>query len=404
MLQINKDKLSQDCKATLADFMPVSSIKMQPKIITDIDDIIGLKDQWHALEDLSPNTVFFQSFDWCNHFLDFQKCNPAFKPVILTVYAGNVLVCLLPLTVQNKGSLSVLTGLCEPFQQYSEILLSPNFDFEVIKTAFIRGLNQIGADYVHLGQVREDGALARLLDGVVPATGERDGAPYVVLNGFENFESYRKTIRQKTRKNLRNARNRLERDAPVRHEIMKTGPAMQTLVDRVYEGREAWLERLGITSRAFRDADFKRFLDRFADNDIQHNIDVVGMSLYHGKEAISDQWGFVYHGRYYAFMATWNTDYEPYSPGRLHLGEVIKTGFAQGYEVVDFMIPASNYKKTYTTNVAPVSDYVLGLSLKGKLYAKLWLGFARPLSKKLFFSLPVGLRGLLVKKALPIVE
>ena len=52
----------------------------------------------------------------------------------------------------------------------------------------------------------------------------------------------------------------------------------------------------------------------------------------------------------------------------------------------------------------PVGDLVLPLTRIGSLYARLWLGFLRPRAKQLFFRLPAGLRQLLVKKVVPMVE
>jgi CelD/BcsL family acetyltransferase involved in cellulose biosynthesis len=150
--------------------------------------------------------------------------------------------------------------------------------------------------------------------------------------------------------------------------------------------------------------DFGAFLQRFSHPDKANGIETIAMSLMHGETPISDQWGFVYRGRYYAFMATWNPDYEAASPGRMHLGEVIQTCFEEGFDIADFMIPAASYKLTWTDHAAPVKDYVLALGLRGQIYTSLWLNFARPLSKRVFFALPAGVRGKLVKSVLPLVE
>ncbi|MGB7286394.1 MAG: GNAT family N-acetyltransferase [Salaquimonas sp.] len=378
------------------------------RVVSGVEEILGLESAWRKLELDCPNTVLFQSFDWCQNYLSFRAADESnaenFKPVVVTLWENKVLVGLMPLALQAKGRMTVLTGFSEPFQQYTEILLNPSIGKSKLRQVFLDSLKSTGADYFHFGQVRQDGQLARLLEGVVSPSGEQDAAPYVSLQAFDGYDEYLKTVKSKTRKNLRNARNRLERDAPVVHHIARHGDLMAQVVKRAYEGREAWLESLGITSRAFRDDDFQAFLNCCADDEQAKGIDTIAMSLTHGDTPISDQWGFVYRGRYYAFMATWNPDYEAASPGRLHLGEVIKTCFDEGFETADFMIPAASYKLTWTADAAPVRDYVLAISTRGTIYAKLWLDFARPLSKRIFFKLPAGLRGLLVKKILPTVE
>lgn len=378
------------------------------QIVSSDQDILSLEKEWRDLELDCPNTVLFQSFDWCRNHLLFSRTliqgDDRFRPVVITIRQGQKLVALLPLCLQRKSRMKVLTGFSEPFQQYTEILLSGAIDAMSVRQTLLDALKSTGADYFHFGQVRREGMLAKLFDGIVLPTGELDAAPYVVLKDFENYEEYLKTVRSKTRKNLRNARNRLEREGEVQHELCRSGPLMEEVVNRTFEGREAWLERMGITSRAFRDDDFKAFLNRFSNAQLAEGVDTLAMSLKQGKKSVSDQWGFVYRGRYYAFMATWNPEFEAISPGRIHLGEVIKACFDEGFETADFMIPASSYKLTWTAHAAPVSDYVLAMSTRGMLYSKLWLGFIRPLSKRVFFKLPAGLRGLLVKKVLPSVE
>ena len=380
-------------------------------IISDPAEILALGPAWEALEADCPDTVFFQSFAWCRNFLEFSRGKPGFAPRVITIRDNTAnstrrLVGILPLALQNKGRMKVLTGFAEPFQQYTDILLDPAADTDGLTPHLLTALKKTGADYVHFGQVREDSALARLTGDVLLPLGEKDAAPFVRLADFENHGEYHKTVRSKTRKNLRNAKNRLERDAPVTHETAYEGDLVCEVIHRAYDGREAWLERLGITSRAFQDEDFEAFLKRFCDGQEASvaAIRTIAMSLKHGDEPISDQWGFVYRGRYYAFMANWNPAYEASSPGRLHLGEVIKTCFDEGFETADFLIPASSYKLSWTDDMMPVCDLILPLTRKGSLYARLWLGFIRPRAKQLFFRLPAGLRQLLVKKVVPMVE
>lgn len=370
------------------------------KIHTETADILALEAAWRSLETASHDPLLFQSFDWCRSYVQFRlKVTPAsgsFRPVVVSLHSGDTVIAILPLAIQGNAGLKVLTGFTEPFQQYTEIVMRPDFMHTETGAMLRAALENTGADYVHLGQVRQNGTLATLLEGVATPSGEREAAPYVEISSYPDHATYEKTIRSKTRKNLRNARNRLEREAAVTHQITRSGPAMQKVVDRVFEGRAAWLERMGITSRAFSDSDFQAFLDHMS-GDGANGVDTIAMSLTHGDKAMSDQWGFVFKGRYYAFMATWNPEYEASSPGRLHLGEVVRTCFDEGFKVADFMLPAVDYKMTWTDKVAPVRDYVLPLSLKGHIYCRCWLDFARPLAKRLFFSFPARLRTTLLK-------
>jgi CelD/BcsL family acetyltransferase involved in cellulose biosynthesis len=299
--------------------------------------------------------------------------------------------------------LKCATGLCEPFQLYTELLLAPQIAPEEIAPILKRAFRDLPADYLHLGQVREEGTLARCLRLLHSRAVDGDVAPYVDLTAWPDFDSFLKSRNAKTRKNMRNAANRLKRDGELCHKAARSAQESQDIIARCHAGREAWLQRLGLISQAFREENFGEFLARFADTRAT-GIETLAMTLEHNGRPIADQWGFVYRGRYYAFMATWDGDYEAFSPGRLHLGEVIKTCYDRGIAVADFMIPGVAYKFTWTESAAPVRDHVLGLRLRGHLQVLLWLGLLRPAAKRVFGSIPPQLRGFLVRRVLPLIE
>lgn len=401
----DEQRLKDSPPGTALGWQPTGDYReLRTAMLNRASDILALESEWRSLETEAPDTVLFQSFDWCRNHLDFMAGQSDFRPRVLTVRRKGRLVALLPLCEQQKSRLRVLTGFSEPFQQYTELLVSAAVDPRSLRRPLQAALSAAGADFLHFGQVREDGALALALKDIVSETAERDAAPYVVLSDYPDFAAYQKTVRSKTRKNLRNARNRLERDAPVRHARAFHGELFNQVVERVFDGREAWLERLGLTSRAFRDERFAAFLARFTELGRTAGIKTIAMSLTHGDTPLSDQWGFVYRGRYYAFMATWNPAYEAASPGRMHLGEVIRTGFEEGFKVADFMIPASRYKMNWTDRAVPVRDYVLGFSLPGKLYTRVWLGYLRPRSKRWLFAMPQALRTFISRRLLPLID
>lgn len=381
----------------------VPSAFLDVRKIVDVSEIKELKEEWLELEETNPNSVFFQSWFWCNNFIDFAAGNESLSPMVFTVRQFGKLIAVLPLCVQHEKSVKILTGLTEPYQQYTDLLVSENADLAEIGKALFAEFEKVKVDYIHFGQVRSESALSRILYGKAKVVGERDAAPFVQINDWDSFESYHKSIKKKTRKNMRNARNRLEKTGKLSHVSADGGELLNSVINRAYDGREAWLERLGITSRAFRNTNFRVFLERFKQPE-NTGVDILAMALSHGDKPMSDQWGFVYRGRYYAFMATWHEDYEASSPGKLHLCEVIETCFDRGVEVADFMLPRSKYKMTWAENAAPVLDYVLPLSAKGWIFTNIWLDVLRPLAKKIIHGMPTGVRSILMGAVIKLLK
>lgn len=371
--------------------------------VRDIGAILAMEQEWRSLEARCQGALLFQCFDWCSVFLDHAMQHMDGEPYVYAAWRENRLVALLPLGMRRNRGARVLTGLTEPFQQYTELLVAPGEDSRAIFGQFLQAMKSSGADYLHLGQVRADSALHAAIDGIVPPSGETDAAPYVALSQWPDFESYHKTIKAKTRKNMRNARNRLERSAPVQHGVATSGTLLAQVIDRSFASREAWLERLGLTSRAFRDTGFGPFLQRFKEPD-QTGVSVIAFSLTHGEHPVADQWGFIHQGRYYAFMAGWDDSYEEASPGKLHLGAILESCYEHGIDVADFMIPAARYKFTWATNAVSVGDHVTALTMRGRLHNRLWLNFARPLAKRLAYAMPSELRVRLFRLIIPVKD
>lgn len=354
--------------------------------------IATLKEDWLALEAEAEGATFFQSFEWCRNAIEHaQQREQDAEFFVILVYASHKLVGLLPLMTIDKPFRKVLTGIAEPFQQYSEMLVAPGHDPEAMFVLVKELILTSGADYLHLGQVRQTGNLYKAIAGIAPASGEDEGAPYVPLHQWSNYDEYFRTIKPKTRKNMRNARNRLEKNGSLEHRVYFEGKEHDDVISRTFAGRADWLSRMGVASRAFNNVGFEEFLDRLKSGR-NSGVKTVAMSLVYRGKPIAEQWGFIFNKRYYAYISTWDKTYEESSPGKLHLGEVLKSCFENDIEVADFMIPVVPYKQTWAPSYVPVRDHVLVITPRGWLYANVWLGWARPLAKKIAYAIPKGLR------------
>lgn len=376
---------------------------LETQILRDAASILALAPQWEALEASAPDTALFQSFAWCRNHLALMADNPDFRPAVVVLRKAGAPVALMPVSVTVKHGLRIATGMGEPFQQYSEWLVATGEDPVRLAPFLLDAIRSLGVDYLHFGQVREGGPLAAALAATHAAAVDGDAAPYVDVAAWADYESYLKSFKSKMRTNIRSAFNRLGQGGPVTHTVVRNGPALRAAIERAFAGRSAWLERLGLTSRAFRDDDFAAFIRRFAE-ERNGGIEAVAMTLWQGAVPVSDYWGFAYRGRLYVYMSAWNPDYKAFAPGRIHLGEIVRACFAHGWRVADFMIPALSYKLAWATGSAPVSDYVLPMSVRGRLHVELWLKRLRPVAKRLAAHIAPALRSRLISWFLPWVE
>ena len=86
-------------------------------------------------------------------------------------------VAILPLRVWRRGGRRIVTGLSEPIQQYTELVLRPDIDPSAVWPHIRDAVRSARADYLHLGQVREGGPLhAAVGDGLDPVGAPTGGA------------------------------------------------------------------------------------------------------------------------------------------------------------------------------------------------------------------------------------
>ncbi|MEO6396431.1 MAG: GNAT family N-acetyltransferase [Devosia sp.] len=349
--------------------------------------------EWTDLEAIAPGATLFQSLGWARSIFDFEAArrNSQFAPVIATWRERGRLVALLPLERIRGRFRTALMPLGGAFPQYADMLADPRIDAEKALIGMLKSASAARpADIVAWLKVRAGSRLAAgMLRGAV-ATGEAQGAPFVSLATHQDFDSYFKTLKTKTRKNMRNARNRFEREGALTHHVAANAAEARAIVARTVEGRAGRLKDQGLTSRAFTDPAFAGFCASLATS---ADAKLLAMSLRHRGEPVAEQWGFMHRGRYYAFVASRDFEQSDESPGKLHLKEVIETCFAHGLETADLLVPVMPYKLTWASGVTEVTDFAFPLTLRGRLSIALWDRRLRPLAKRVLLAMPKRLRG-----------
>lgn len=355
--------------------------------------------QWEGLETQVEGAVLFQGSGWARAIFDFEAArgNGDFEPVVATLSDGQRLVAVLPLERIRTRARTVLAPLGHAFGQYSDVLIAAGFEPRDTVARLLRAaILAAPCDAVSFLKVRSDSLLAKGMPTNNIVTGTEQGAPYVALSAFPDFAAYFQTIKPKTRKNMRNDRNRLERDGAVTHHVAATATERLGVITRTLGGRANRLKDQGLSSRAFRDTAFTDFC---AGLTARQDVPVMAMSLCHNGEPIAEQWGFVHKQRYYAFVASRDFANSDESPGRMHLGEVIHACADAGLLGADLMVPVMPYKLTWSTEVVSVKDYALPVTPRGLLVLNLWDKTLRPLAKHAVLKMPRGLRSVLMKAA-----
>ena len=372
-----------------------------------IDDVAEIADDWRALETQHPGAGFFQSHDWCVYIWRTRAAEAASRKIehrVLVVRDAGRIVALWPLSIRTDAWGRFAHDLGEPFGQYSDILMARGCDPDAILELACMELSNWRIDGLVLRKVRVDSPLHPWLDRTGTPIGSTEHAPAIDLGAAGGHDAYRGSLSSKTRKNLRNYRNRLGRAGRILHHAI-TAPAERAgAIERCFDGRTAWLAASGLSSTAFADPAFGAVVDGLTHGD-RGAPPVIAMRL--GLEPhdpmpadatldLSLHWGFEHQGRYYAYMAWKNPAFDDYSPGRLHLEDVVATAANRGMSTIDLLVPAMPYKTSVANSAVEVHAFGVSFSARGRLVIKGWHGLLRPRLKSALLAMSPQTRRLLL--------
>jgi CelD/BcsL family acetyltransferase involved in cellulose biosynthesis len=378
-----------------ADEAPTDGIEY--RVATTAAELEALGGEWQALERRSHGAIFFQSWAWCAHvvrILAAEADRPALQAAVATAWRGETLVALWPMRVRTTMGARILCDLTDPFGQYADVVVDDEASVApatLLARMLERAVAETGASGATFRKVRADSRLGHFLARRAGPMGETQLAPFVSMAGYGDFESYHATLKSKTRKNLRNARHRLERQGSVRHVALRRDPAMAAQLEQCLALRLDWLKERAQTSSAFNDPAFLPLLRKLSDTK-SHGIDVMCMSLTVEDTPVSVHFGFAFGGRYYAYMAARNPVFDDCSPGKLHLEHVLRSCHAAGLGTADLLAPMMPYKLTWASGTVPVTDYGMAFDWRGQAVVGLWHGTLRTVGRRAFNALPERIR------------
>lgn len=380
--------------------------RFSARSVSRLEDVAAIADAWRALEGTQQRAIFFQSFDWCHYVWRTRAelgCSPGLEHRIIVVEDHEGIVCIWPLTVSSSLSGRFATDLGEPFGQYSDALIAPDCDAEAVLAAAAAEMTRWGIEGLVLRKVRTDSPLCAWLAANGITVGTPEQAPAIELAKAGGHEAYRRSVNAKTRKNLRNYRNRIGREGRVVHEVIAELPRRADVVEQCYGGRVDWLADSGLSSTAFADPAFGEIVTglthgrRGAPPVIAMRLGLVHSDPGRPADDLSLHWGFEHQGRYYAFMAWKNPAFDDFSPGRLHLEDVIAAAADRGIATVDLLLPAIPYKVSLSNVLIDVQAFTVPFSARGRLLAKGWHGVLRPRLKSALLAMPPSMRRLLLE-------
>ncbi len=356
----------------------------------------ALEASWNALFDRAGRSQqLFQSFNWlwhwANHFLP-QDGSPGPKLAIVTARIGDRLVMVWPLVSERVGPMTRLTWMGEPVSQYGDVLIDDLPDAgALLQEAWDFVTRTTGAGIIRLRKVRQDAAIAPLLDSVGAKFVNELKAPYLDLTSAPNFSEYEKRYSSGARRNRKRQRRRLEERGAVTLECHTEGATAEALAETAFAFKHAWLHQRGIVSPALSDPRTAQFFADVTRADT-HPAGCHVLALMCGGHPVALEIGLRSKGRAAIHIITYDLDFEKTAAGSLLMEDSIRRASDLGDAVFDLLAPGDGYKLEWADDAVIVRDWAAPLTLLGRVYSVLYLGVFRRAVKLGIDALPLGLR------------
>jgi CelD/BcsL family acetyltransferase involved in cellulose biosynthesis len=338
--------------------------------LTIHDDLAAVESIWRQLEPKAEGTIF-QNFDylaaWQRHVGTHENATPA----IVSIHDASGLLAILPLSTSGRA-LRRLSWLAQDLCDYPGPLLSRDFARRVPASHFGALWREILALLQSDRRLRND-----LIDlRKMPATIGTQANPFATLPvSLHPSEAYLTALQPnwdafydarrsaKARRQDRSKLKRLGELGTVRMVTPEQGKEVTRLLDILFAQKSETFARKGIADVFQRPGYREFFLDLISN---PHTKDFSHVSeLRVGAVSAAVNFGLEYRGRYSLYLVSYDEGLARFSPGAIHLNELMRWAIDRGLNEFDFLIGFQRLKREWSDQRIPLYDHIRGVTLLG---------------------------------------
>ncbi|GHA14471.1 hypothetical protein GCM10007989_06450 [Devosia pacifica] len=299
----------------------------------------------------------------------------------------------------TRGALGVQTleTLGDPHSQYANMLCDPTEDPQALGATLIDGLQQNGnVDIALIRALPASSGLGGLLSQRSAIDAEANEAAILDLSQYVSSEAYTASLGKTQKRNRNRRRNHLARHGELLFEVLWPGDVdYRSYLSVCLEMKRRWLSETGRYSAGFALEGYEDFLARLEGN----AEDLAGACLSVlkcGDRVVALELGFIRNRHYYAYIGGFDWDLGSHSPGKVQMDMTVCWLIDNGIVAYDLLGNAADYKQSWTNRTVPLVAHTIPFSLRGRIYAALWVRGLRPLAKRFYNRLPEAWRRLMV--------
>lgn len=368
---------------------------LELELVSTRQDFDALEADWNDLFSRAGEShQVFQAFNWNWHWANqfIGKGSDRTRLAVVTGRRDGRLVMVWPLVMERHAGLRVLAWMGEPVSQYGDVLVEQGpHRLTMLRDGWRFIEATLKPDLARLNKTRGDGNVAPLIAQLGAIATQQLEAPYLDLASAPTFEAYAERYSIKARKNRRRLARRLEEQGPSKFVEFAEGPDAARIAGQAIELKRVWLKEKGLVSPALNDARTMAFFQAVAAG-TQRPTQIRVAVLMCGEAVAAVEIGFGCRDRIAIHIMAYDLAYEKAAAGILLLEHMIEASLHSGVAVYDLMAPGDGYKKEWADGAVKVTDFAVPVTVLGSLFARGYLGFARPRLKAAVGKIPLSTR------------
>ncbi len=351
-----------------------SSVAAKTVRLSIHDDIAAVEGDWRAFQVVADATVF-QSYEWLSAWQRHVGARMGVRPAIVVGRdAGGGMLFLLPLMVERSAGFRRLTWLGSDLCDYNAPLLAPGFAGAAGVAPFAALWHEIGTKLRAHPALGFDIAVLPKMPAEVGsqanpfmqlATTKNPSGAYLAHFGgdWETFYAARRSV--STQRRDRTRRKKLSELGEVRLVTPERIDEIERTLGLLMAQKGQAFARMGVPN-IFERPGWTEFFHALttdpASRDIAHlsRLDV-------GPTAVAVTLGLHRNGHYYYVVTGYEASGEAakYSPGAVHLQDLMRHAAGSGCAVFDFTIGDEPYKREWSDTDLTLYDHISAATWRG---------------------------------------
>lgn len=326
----------------------------QVRIIQDLKGLLSIQDEWKSIIERDNGFSVFALPEW--HIAWWKSIGVGRRMIILVAEKEGRIYGILPLSIRRASwdelMLKILEFSGASQSDYHDVITTENQREDVLQ-AFEFPFDNLceSVDVIRLHNLFPQSSFYKWVKSKKNISAVKGSSPFLNLDK-EDYGNLEKSWSGSHRGDVRRQKKRLKKLGDLTLEVYLGKYEIKQLLPSFFQTLKSKWESEGINPERVLSPAHNKFYSKLVD-ELSDGKRIHFSVLKLNGCTISYHYGFFYNDILYWYRPTYEKEYQNYSPGKVHISEIIELGCKEGWKEVDFLLGNEPYKFLWTSEERP---------------------------------------------------